>query len=219
MIHMTLDTSGLRSRLQAAPHLINAGAATALRNIVKFSGLDKEMDATLKQYVDRPTPFTAMGGKQFYERYPANGTEPLTASFGVKGRQASYLQFIAKGVTRDKKIIERRMPDGKMLLPTKRITLDAHGNVPKDQFLSIVKQAQAKGGQFFYLPQKKGKLFPGIYRKEEKGAAPVPYFFAVNSVDYKRQWDFFGLVEAAIQKRIQPALEDAVAHQLKKAAT
>jgi hypothetical protein len=64
----------------------------------------------------------------------------------------------------------------------------------------------------------RGKMYPGIYRKDSKTARPVPYFFAVDSVDYQRQWDFFKIAEAAIQKRVPAAIEDALKFQLKKLA-
>ncbi len=225
MLTLKFDDKELRKKLQHVPSLADEAVRGAIRNTLAFdvagnkgsNTLRNYMDGTLRQYVDRPTPFTSDGkGLAFYATVPEKKSGPLEGKFGVKGIQGAYIQFIAKGVPRDNKIIERRSPDGILMVPAKKMKLDKYGNVPRKIYERIYNEAfsSAKNKQFFYL-KKGGKIPPGIYERKEAGGVELK-FLAVNEAKYRKQWDFFGLAQDWIEKRLPIATQDALSHELKK---
>lgn len=227
MINIQINVDKVRESLNGAPDLIEKAIRSTLRNAVAFgSPVQKEIETSIRAAIPTATKFTAYGGSDgnsgkdgvdrkspIYVSYPPSDGGELKATVGVKARQASYLQFMVKGVPRDEKTIERRYPDGRLLLPTRAIKLDRYGNVPKAQFIDIVRNAQSKTNGFFYLPSTRGGMAPGIYQRQNGSA--VPMFWSVDSVNYKKQWDFFRAAEQSIMKHLPDAMNNAIARRLK----
>lgn len=223
MLTLKIDDRKLREKLSLLPGVANKAARGAIRNTLVFDvtgrggkdTLASYMDGTLQKYVDRPTLFTSNGaGSAFYSSVPDSG--PIQGVFGVKRRQGAYLQFMAKGIPRDEKIIERRTPDGKLMVPGKKMVLDKHGNIPRKFYEAIYKAAfsRKKNSQFFYL-KKGGKIPSGIYEKKKGGGIDLK-FLTVEKTRYAKQWDFFGLAQSWIEKRMPVAIQDAIQFRLKK---
>lgn len=133
------------------------------------------------------------------------------------------------------------------------VRLDAYGNVSRGQIAQIVaqvgtellrgynsttpnpqdkrKSAQAKrrralgraGGQYVAVPQRKGRLAPGIYLAEARDFGAKlglgrsgklrPVFLFVKSVSYRPRFDFDGAVGRVVEQRLVPNVERAIAEQ------
>ena len=221
MLTMKADFGPIRRALAGMPLEIRKASITALRETVKYGTtsdgtLTKELSQEMNAKIDRPTPYTNRGGQEFYVQVPERDNESsLVATVGLRKHQAAYLQFLIKGIARDNKIIERRMPGGPLLVPSRAVKLDRYGNVPKAQFLRIVRDAQSGANDTFYLPTPKGKMRGGIYQRTGNGGAR-PLFFAVDRASYKQQFDFYAAAQAGILKRLGPEMEKAIAYRLKR---
>lgn len=225
MITININTAEIARRVNGVPDLVEKAARSTLRNTVAFgSPVQKEIEKSIMAAIPTANPYTSGGsagaaGKDgvdrkspIYVSYPPSDGGSLTSTVGVKRKQAAYLQFLVKGIPRDDKIIERKF-NGHMLIPTRAITLDKYGNVPKAKFLEIVQKAQAKSDNYFTIPTRTGKQAPGIYQRQ--GTKAVPLFWIVPNVDYKRQWDFFGVAVKSILTHLPAAMNEAIAKRLK----
>ena len=214
MLTFKFDDSQIRKAFKDKWDVRDA-TRSALNNVVQFSGLEAELKKELRASVDRPTPFTVDDRKPFYVRPVGKGpNDPLVAKIGVMGRQASYLQFMVKGVPRDDKIIERKGPNGAIMTPTKAIKLNAYGNVPKNEYLKIFKLAQAKADGYFWQPVKKGRLPAGIYKRTETGI--IRQFTVANPTPPKRKFDFFGIANRYIKTHLKSAVEEAIRFRMSR---
>jgi hypothetical protein len=156
----------------------------------------------MRTSIDRPTPFTVNPRGWYFKQTVVPGQ--IRQRVGILPKQAAYLQFLIKGIPRDQKIIERRTPDNRVLVPTRFAPLDRFGNVPKDYYLRAFKEAfsKKKGGKYFFAPARKKGLFPGIYERKPKAITPI--FFAYNTArDYGKKIDLQGIAERTIRDRIQ----------------
>jgi hypothetical protein len=212
MLTLKFDDSEIRKAIKDKWD-IRSATRSALKNVIAFSGLDKELSGAMNATIDRPTPFTNQKGFEFYLREPGKGAnDPLVAQIGVKRKQAAYLQFMIKGIARDQKIIERKGPDGALLTPTKRIKLNAYGNVPKNEYAKILRLAQAKADGYFWQPVRRGRLPAGIYRRTDDGIMRL--FTVANPSAPKTTFDFYGVATRLIDKRLKPAIEEAIRYRL-----
>lgn len=116
------------------------------------------------------------------------------------------------------------MPAGMFAVPGKGAQLDAFGNVQASQVRQILSQLQAgretgfvsnetetsrkrrrrraakhgiRGGEFFALKQKRGRLLPGIYERLSTGfgSALRSIFVFTKAATYRPRYDIFGLAQ------------------------
>lgn len=214
-----IDDKQVRAALAQFPDAVFKAVNSSLTNL-SFMVID-ELESQLTQSIDRPTPFTAGKKLAWYNDLKINQKDRITRRIGMKGKQASYLQFLTKGTTRDTKIIEKRTPDGRLLTPSRFVQLDQYGNVPRAQFTRMVQAAfrKAKRGEYFFLPKQRGKLYPGIYKRTptDKGEKPVPMFFAHDvGRNYGKRFDFYGIATREINDKAQAAISEAITFRLRK---
>jgi hypothetical protein len=119
------------------------------------------------------------------------------------------------------------MPAGWFAVPGLGARIDSYGNVSAGQIIQILSQlritltagynrnvstdpkkraaAQRRaGGQYFALPQGRGRLVPGIYQARDFAfgrAAPKPVFIFVRSITYKRRFRFYEVAQAVVDQR------------------
>ena len=216
------DDSAIRKVFADAPVLMRKATKSALVNLLKR--MQPDLEAALVKSIDRPVPFTAGQGQAWYVRYPFKETDQMMATIGIRGRQASYLQFMIKGIPRDRKIIERKTPDGRILTPSKYVTLDKYGNVPRDQYLRMFRAAFAGNArsEYFFLPTQRGRMAPGIYKRtgaegEDGRRKPIPMYFAHNTAqNFGKRFDFFGIAEQSFNKHWKESVDEAIAVRLAK---
>lgn len=226
MLTIKFDSTRIKQQFADMPEAIDKTVRATFKNTLAFGDLKPVMEGLMTAQIDNPTKFTANGkGVAFYDKVADSG--PLQATFGMKGMQAAYLQFMLKGVPRDQKIIERRTPDGRLLIPTTNVPLDRHGNVPRAFYLNAFRQAfyNSENSPYFFLPQQRGKLPAGIYARTTANTPgtdkpqPQLQFRAVNAMPYKKAWDFWQAAEREILERLPGAMEEAIAFRLKKLQT
>lgn len=80
--------------------------------------------------------------------------------------------------------------------------------------------ANRAGGQFVFVPRRRGKLSPGVYLAEGSGTTKrmgpwrknplIKLFNYVSSVNYQPRLDFFGIVERVVDQRVESALRNAL---------
>lgn len=116
------------------------------------------------------------------------------------------------------------MPQGMFAVAGKGAHLDAHGNVSAGQVRQIISQLQAgleagymsnesatsrarrlkrqakrgeRGGNYFTLKTRRGRLLPGVYERLNTGfgSAVRSVFVFVRSVRYRQRYDIFGLAQ------------------------
>lgn len=137
--------------------------------------------------------------------------------------------------------IAGQMPKGWFAVPGRFARLDAYGNISRGQIIQILsqlritlvagfdrnlpvgsdKKTKAKiqraytraGGQYFALPNGRGRLRPGIYQRRNFGAlgqaAPRPVVIFVPSVTYRQRYDFHGVAERTAAERYERNLQTA----------
>jgi hypothetical protein len=129
------------------------------------------------------------------------------------------------------------MPKGWFAVPGRFARLDGYGNLSRGQIIQILSQlritltagydrnlsfdpkkkaraVRRAGGQFFALPDGRGKLRPGIYQRRDSGlgsAAPRPVVIFVKRVAYRKLFDFHGVARRAAEVYYPAKLDEALA--------
>jgi hypothetical protein len=212
-----VDDKQIRAALAAFPDLVSKAIGSALRNTAII--VENKLEAELIKSIDRPVGFTAGRKNAWYQSDIIDNPSLKRRRIGIKARQASYLQFLVKGKARDDKIIERKTPDGRIMTPSRFVKLDQYGNVPRAQYTRMFQAAfrKAKRTEYFFMSKKRGKMYPGIYRKNEKGV-PVPMFFAHGAAqNYGKRFDFYGVAERTAKEHMRDAIAEAITVRLRQA--
>jgi hypothetical protein len=215
-MEVKIDDKQIRAALAAFPDQISKAVASALYNTAHL--IENDLETGLIRSIDRPVPFTAGRKQAWYQSVILSKPDVVKRRIGIKARQASYLQFLVKGKARDDKIIERKTPDGRILTPSRFVQLDQYGNVPRAQYTRMFQAAfrKAKRTEYFFMPKKRGKMYPGIYRKNEKGI-PVPMFFAHDAAqNYGKRFDFYGVAERSAKTHLQAGVTEAITFRLRR---
>lgn len=147
-----------------------------------------------------------------------NGTPP-----------AKYLQPQVEGGTRKKKgfeiLLQQKgvMPPGMFAVAGQGAQLDQYGNVPARQISQILSQLGARedkyqnqtdtsasrrrakrkrGGEYFTVQKKRGRLLPGVYERITTafGSAVRSVFIFTPKATYKPRYNIFGLAQRAWDK-------------------
>lgn len=218
-MNITFDDKQIRQALARFPEYTRSaisGAVTKLTYDIRDALLIE-----VSSKVDRPVPFTS-GPVAWYFDNRSRGSQ-ISQRVGLKKKQAAYLQYLVKGQSRDKKVIEgggrghRAVPKfrGLLFTPSRFIQLDQYGNVPRDQYTKIFKAAAESRSRtdYFFLPQKRGPLYPGIYKRVKEGGKerPVPMFFANQSAkNFGARIDVYGVAQKAYDDRFQFQVDRAI---------
>lgn len=184
---------------------------------------------TAPRVFSNPTPMTRRAAQYrkatkqklyadiFLRDEASNGTPP-----------AKYLQAEVEGGVRRKKgfeiLLQQRgaMPAGMFAVAGQGAKLDQYGNVRAGQISQILSQLGARqdkyqnqsdvsakrrrtkrkrGGEYFALPQKRGRLLPGIYERIATGFGSARSIFIFTpKANYKPRYNIFGLAQRAWDK-------------------
>ncbi len=202
---------------------------------------------TATRVFDRPTGMTARAAqyrkatrqKLYAEIYlrdeASNGTPP-----------AKYLQAQVDGGQRRKKgfevLLQQKgaMPAGMFAVAGKGAQLDRFGNVKSGQVSKILSQLGARqdryqndteasrgrrrsrrqrGGEYFVVQQKRGRLLPGVYERIDTGfgSAVRSVFIFTHKANYRPRYNIFALAQREwdrlmpfyFNRELQKALESS----------
>lgn len=133
------------------------------------------------------------------------------------------------------------LPQGWHAVPGQGARLDAYGNIAVGQIIQILSQlritlvagstrnlstdARKKaaalkkaGGRFFVVPPGVG-IQPGVYQREFIGRTITPVLVFVQSTNYKRRFDFFGVGRASVERTFPAELSRSVQDHINKLAS
>lgn len=187
----------------------------------------------------RQDPITA---RVYVQDFAPKGTAP-----------EKYLQAQALGGQRADKRSERAlkaaglMPEGTQAVPGRGVQLDQYGNIRGALLMKVLSQVRAatdkyqnqtegsatrrrrrsrkRGGEYFALPKRRGKLLPGIYErisftfageggKVSTGSALKSILVFVRKAVYRKRYDIFSVSQKVFQRQypeiFRKALEDAL---------
>jgi hypothetical protein len=135
------------------------------------------------------------------------------------------------------------MPTGWFAVPGQGARLDGYGNVSAGQIIQILSQlritltagynrnvsldpkkralAQRRaGGQYFALPNGRGRLVPGIYQARDFAfgrAAPKPVFIFVRRITYRRRFQFFEVAQRTVDSNFAGHFSEEFSKALRSA--
>ena len=165
-----------------------------------------------------PNPFIRIGFKDF-------------ASKGTPAGR--YLQWQINGGGREHKRFEKAliaagtMLPGQYAVPTRRLVLDAHGNIPRGTITKILSDLQssrdptqnrntARRGRgklrmlaFFAITRPGSGLAPGIYLNIGPGQQILVIAY-VRQPTYRKRYDWTGITKRAVEQGFAPAFRHAV---------
>lgn len=196
MIHFDVLGSGaVLKRLGQYEREIPFVVAKSLTQIAKATQAD--LKAGMEEAFDKPTRYTLNS----LAIKPATKTSLFSAIFFKDGSGNSafdYLQPQIEGGERKIKPFEKVLStkskvQRKQLLPSKNIKTNRFGNITKGRIDKFIKQT---GKDFFYLGSKKGKLRPGLYKRNKRTVRLM--LLAVSKSKYDQRFDYFGIARASI---------------------
>lgn len=204
-------------------------AASQAANKVAFE-IRERWKQRAPQVFDRPTPLTknaALYRKATKERPYA---EIFIRDEAFKGTPPSkYLFTEVEGGTRRRKGFERLLQGKGLMSPSQFAVIgrgarpNQYGNVPAGQVTKLLSQLGAqrdryqnqtptsakrrrsrapKGGEYFVITKRRGKLRPGIYERIGTGwgSAVRSVFIFTNTAKYQPRYDIFGMAEDTWKK-------------------
>jgi hypothetical protein len=187
---------------------------------------------------ENPTPYT-LGGTYVKPANKSN-LEALVKlkDESFKGTPANkYLGPSIFGGDRNIKRVERLLtgrgilPAGMAVVPGEGAKLDNYGNISRGQFSKILSQLKANTdryqnetvasrkrksktsrGRYFAGAPAGGKLPQGVWERTSfaRGSAIKPVLIFVNVPKYRKQFDFFGLVNQTIRNKFERNLVEAM---------
>jgi len=185
--------------------------------------------ATAPRVFDRPTAMTLRAAQYKKATRQKLYAEVFLRDEAYKGNPpARYLLSEVEGGERRKKgfevLLQQKgaMPPGWFAVAGKGAPLDRHGNVRASAVSKILSQMGARqdkyqnqteasikrrgkrtrGGDYFTLQQKRGRLLPGIYERISFGfgSAVRSIFIFTRKANYKARYNIFGLAQRAWDK-------------------
>lgn len=207
-ISVKADLSKLIRKFQVVES--QAKFATALALTRTAQGVAADLAADLPRIFKSVAPFTK---RAFYISKATKSN--LTATVGIKQKQAQYLYREIVGGARDpaiEKLLGRILPSGYFVVPTSFSKLTANRKVSIAWVRKIADQlagtatAQAKvrkkrgAANVPFIVAGDAKLHPGIYQKvNAQGIAPLLLF--VKRPKYSRRYDFKGTAKRFARAR------------------
>lgn len=161
--------------------------------------------AALDRQIDKPTPFTRQG----FFLVPAR-KDTLSATVGIKDKQAEYLVYQVQGGSRSPKNVALRLPAA--------VQLNEYGNLPAGVIKQLIARAQAgkratKGQAKRFGVSRELDLFygdpgdgrpAGIYKRvvisgTKHQLIPI-VVFPRRRASYSKRYDFFGAVDQVVRR-------------------
>lgn len=191
---------------------------------------------------EKPTPYTLNGTYvKPATKMNLEATVKLKDE-SFKGTPANkYLGPSIFGGQRNIKRVERLLtgrgilPAGMSVVPGEGAKLDAYGNMTRGQFSKILSQLKANTDQYqnesaasrkrksrksaaryFAGAPAGGKLPAGVWERTSfaRGSAIKPILLFVNVPSYRKQFDFFGLVNQTIRNKFDQRLREAMEYAM-----
>jgi hypothetical protein len=185
-------------------------AAVTLTKTAK--GVEKQLQKDMQATFDNPTPWIGKG--TFMERATK---ETLTATVGIKAKQAQYIKEHFFSGMRGQKPFERVLsgmgvlPGGYKAVPGAGLKLDSRGNPSRAQLKEIfgslksrVGVAKGRGKKmqvvgYFAVPVgSAARLHPGVWRRTGRQVVPVLIF--VQAAGYKKLLDMQKIAEQVVAR-------------------
>lgn len=187
---------------------------------------------------ENPTPYTLNG--TFVKPATKQRLEATVKlkDESFKGTPANkYLGPSIFGGQRNIKRVERLLtgrgilPAGMSVVPGEGAKLDQYGNISRGQFSKILAQLKANtdrhqnesiasrkrksrktAARYFAGAPAGGKLPEGVWERTSfaRGSAIKPILLFVNVPSYRKQFDFFGLVNSTIRTKFEQRLREAM---------
>jgi hypothetical protein len=175
-----------------------------------------KMPGVLERLLDRPKPFTTRSGFFVTNSSKTN----LSATVGLKDKQAEYLAPLLAGGLRKLKIVERRFL-GRFFVPAPAMPIDNYGNVTKTNLLGVVKAAESKGEwkgkRIVVFPAGNGQLPAGVYAsnkrrglQSEKRGLTLLLLFVSRAPGYRRQIRLRDEVDLVVQQTFRSEFGSAM---------
>ncbi len=186
----------------------------------------EEWKRVMPRVFDRPTALTLNAVLYKKATRGTLAAEVFIRDEAFKGVPPSrYLQAQVSGGTRALKGFEKRLqaaghlPAGMFAVPGRGVQLDSSGNIPRgvvtavlsglsaqqDKYQNVSEDStrrrrarrKARGGEYFALSRRRGKLSPGVYERIKTGfgTAVRSVFAFVSRANYRERYDIFGLAE------------------------
>lgn len=156
-----------------------------------------------------------------------------------------YLQPQIEGGRRGAKRLEvalraaGALPADWFAVPGQGAKLDAFGNMSRGQIIQVLSQlriqllagsqrnlsddarsqirAQRRAGGRFFVVKPGAKIQPGVYQREFFGRNITPVLIFVRSTNYRKRFDFDGLVNGIVSQRLTGEVQRAIAETTAKA--
>lgn len=138
--------------------------------------------------LDRPTPFTIRG-----IGVSRSSKRKLQSAVFIKDIQADYLKYAIFGGT--------RRPANRAITVPVKARLNKFGNIPRKKIQSLLTRSDV----FVVRDSQKA----GIYQRMKSGKLKMLIAFESTAV-YKRRYDFKDIVVIEANKRITPAMRQAL---------
>ncbi|TDB28410.1 hypothetical protein ATCM_12495 [Stenotrophomonas sp. ATCM1_4] len=204
-------------------------AASQAANKVAFE-IRERWKQRAPQVFDRPTPLTKNAALYRKATKARPYAEIFIRDEAFKGTPPSkYLFTEVEGGTRRRKGFERLLQGKGLMSPSQFAVMgrgarpNQYGNVPAGQVTKLLSQLGAqrdryqnqtptsakrrrsrapKGGEYFVITKRRGKLRPGIYERIGTGwgSAVRSVFIFTNTANYQPRYDIFGMAEDTWKK-------------------
>lgn len=204
-------------------------AASQAANKVAFE-IRERWKQRAPQVFDRPTPLTKNAALYHKATKARPYAEIFIRDEAFKGTPPSkYLFTEVEGGTRRRKGFERLLQGKGLMSPSQFAVMgrgarpNQYGNVPAGQVTKLLSQLGAqrdryqnqtptsakrrrsrapKGGEYFVITKRRGKLRPGIYERIGTGwgSAVRSVFIFTNTANYQPRYDIFGMAEDTWKK-------------------
>jgi len=240
------DFSDVRAAIKEAGRQGEFAAVVALNKTAKI--IKEDLRSEMRRVFDRPTPFTlnSLRTKSATKAIPA--AYVWLKDEAGKGTPAdAYLAPQIFGGDRARKRMEKALQSAGLMparwyaVPAAGAQLNSYGNVKSSQVVQILSQLMVQRGggyqskrsgsaaskrtvrrqgvTYFSIPERMGKLRPGIYLKRQfaHGSAIRPVFLYVPAVRYRQRFDFFGVADRSAERNFPRIFDQELDKTIKTA--
>lgn len=240
----SVDVSNLMARMSRYQAQFPFALASALTKTAKDA--QPVVRTLMQQVFDRPTPYTLNSTyiTPAKKSDPTPSADVFFKNETSKGTPAAkYIFPEVYGGERNVKRFERALraarvlPAGMVTMPGGGAKLDQYGNIPASMYSLLLSQLGAspdeyqnqtvtskakrgrrlkRGGNYFVLRARRGKLPPGIYERFAFGfgSAVKPIIVFVSRANYSKRLPFAEAVAGVFEKQFYPNFDAALARAI-----